>query len=221
MEPVRTIAPPCGPCKGTALNFPNAAGSGGRSGCSPRAAGRHRRLQTPAGRAAAGAAGYKARAGRAAGIEKICNGNDRKAPPTSARLSTDQSLEPRFQRRHLCVSRPRPTSAPMTLLRGPGFRDAGHRTTSCPQRRDAPRRLRDQRIVRPVMLRVSALQVLLDLVIAAVPEADEVSRDLHRTPRGRQQFQQQRQPPAATLGVASSPNISCSRTDSVGMSPSR
>ena len=43
------------------------------------------------------------------------------------------------------------------------------------------------------MLGIPTLQVLFDLVIAPVPEADEIAGNLHGSPRGRQQLQQQRQ----------------------------
>ena len=47
----------------------------------------------------------------------------------------------------------------------------------------APGRLRGVRILRPVMFGIAALEVLLDLVIAAIPETHEIAGDLHRAGR--------------------------------------
>src|ERR1700744_588337 len=49
-------------------------------------------------------------------------------------------------------------------------------------------------VVGPIVFWVPALEVLLYLVIALVPEADQVLGDLHGTACRRKQFEQQRQP---------------------------
>lgn len=51
-------------------------------------------------------------------------------------------------------------------------------------RLDPRRRLGHQRIVRPVMLRIPALQILLHVCIRTAPEVGQVLRDLHRTACG-------------------------------------
>src|SRR3984957_3362987 len=95
-----------------------------------------------------------------------------------------QSSLMRWQRAKHCRAR---TESAHTLssgaLSGPAFEAAARQCL--------------QRILRPVMLRVAAAHVLADLFIAAAPEAAQITRDLQRTLRGRQQLERQRHRAAA------------------------
>ena len=58
-------------------------------------------------------------------------------------------------------------------------------------RRDATGRERGQWILRPLVLRIAAAQLLAYLEVGRAPETREIARDLHWTTRGREQMQSQ------------------------------
>src|SRR5690606_40135054 len=79
-----------------------------------------------------------------------------------------------------------------------GFGGVGHRVLdSAAATLGARRRDCSERIVRPVVLGIAALELLLDVRVGARPEAREILRDLYGAMRGREQVQYDGRAPVA------------------------